>query len=124
MRGRRTHTADARGASPNALARRRQAARRCRVPPSTTPPRLDRLRIEPLRSSERFIQRFRETGQRKPNLQSPEPRMYVVTKRIEFCYGHRLLDYDGVCKHPHGHNAVAEIDVRTDELDKRNMVAD
>ena len=34
--------------------------------------------------------------------------MYLVTKRIEFCYGHRLLDYDGVCKHPHGHNAVAE----------------
>ena len=32
--------------------------------------------------------------------------MYLVTKRIEFCYGHRLLDYDGVCKHPHGHNAV------------------
>jgi 6-pyruvoyltetrahydropterin/6-carboxytetrahydropterin synthase len=50
--------------------------------------------------------------------------MYLVTKRIEFCYGHRLLDYDGICKHPHGHNAVAEIDVRTDELDRRNMVAD
>jgi 6-pyruvoyltetrahydropterin/6-carboxytetrahydropterin synthase len=40
--------------------------------------------------------------------------MYSVTKRIEFCYGHRLLDYDGICKHPHGHNAVAEIEVRTD----------
>jgi len=50
--------------------------------------------------------------------------MYLVTKRIEFCYGHRLLDYDGICKHPHGHNAVAEIDVRTDRLDRRNMVAD
>jgi 6-pyruvoyltetrahydropterin/6-carboxytetrahydropterin synthase len=50
--------------------------------------------------------------------------MYLVTKRIEFCYGHRLLEYDGVCKHPHGHNAVAEIDVRTDRLDARNMVAD
>lgn len=50
--------------------------------------------------------------------------MYSVTKRIEFCYGHRLLDYDGVCKHPHGHNAVAEIEVRTDALDPRNMVAD
>jgi 6-pyruvoyltetrahydropterin/6-carboxytetrahydropterin synthase len=50
--------------------------------------------------------------------------MYLVTKRIEFCYGHRLLDYDGVCKHPHGHNAVAEIDVRTGQLDRRNMVAD
>ena len=50
--------------------------------------------------------------------------MYLVTKRIEFCYGHRLLDYDGVCKHPHGHNASVEIDVRTDSLDNRNMVVD
>ena len=50
--------------------------------------------------------------------------MYSVTKRIDFCYGHRLLDYDGICKHPHGHNAVAEIEVRTDELDNRNMVCD
>ena len=50
--------------------------------------------------------------------------MYSVTKRIDFCYGHRLLDYDGICKHPHGHNAVAEIEIRTDTLDGRNMVAD
>jgi 6-pyruvoyltetrahydropterin/6-carboxytetrahydropterin synthase len=50
--------------------------------------------------------------------------MYSVTKRIDFCYGHRLLDYDGVCQHPHGHNAVAEIEVRTSALDSRNMVCD
>ena len=50
--------------------------------------------------------------------------MYSVTKRIYFCYGHRLLDYDGICKHPHGHNAVAEIEVRTAALDTRNMVCD
>ena len=50
--------------------------------------------------------------------------MYSVTKRIEFCYGHRLLDYDGICKHPHGHNAVAEIEVTTNQLDNRNMVCD
>src|SRR5512144_2213098 len=50
--------------------------------------------------------------------------MYLVTKRLEFCYGHRLLDYDGVCKHPHGHNAVVEIDVRSGVLDGRNMVCD
>jgi 6-pyruvoyltetrahydropterin/6-carboxytetrahydropterin synthase len=50
--------------------------------------------------------------------------MYSVTKRIDFCYGHRLLDYEGICKHPHGHNAVAEIEVRTETLDKRNMVVD
>jgi 6-pyruvoyltetrahydropterin/6-carboxytetrahydropterin synthase len=50
--------------------------------------------------------------------------MYSVTKRIDFCYGHRLLDYDGICRHPHGHNAVAEIEIRNDTLDGRNMVAD
>ena len=50
--------------------------------------------------------------------------MYSVTKRIDFCYGHRLMDYDGVCRHPHGHNAVVEIDIRTDRLDERNMVCD
>jgi 6-pyruvoyltetrahydropterin/6-carboxytetrahydropterin synthase len=50
--------------------------------------------------------------------------MYSVTKQIHFCYGHRLLDYKGVCRHPHGHNAVAEIEVRTGQLDARNMVCD
>ena len=50
--------------------------------------------------------------------------MYLVTKRIDFCYGHRLLDYEGICKHPHGHNAVAEIEIRTEALDARNMVVD
>ena len=50
--------------------------------------------------------------------------MYSVTKRIEFCYGHRLMDYDGVCRHPHGHNAIVEIDIRAERLDGRNMVAD
>ena len=50
--------------------------------------------------------------------------MYSVTKRIEFCYGHRLMDYDGMCQHPHGHNAIAEIEIRSERLDARNMVAD
>ena len=50
--------------------------------------------------------------------------MYTVTKRIDFCYGHRLLDYNGVCQHPHGHNAVAEIEIGASTLDARNMVVD
>ncbi len=50
--------------------------------------------------------------------------MYSVTKRLDFCYGHRLLDYDGVCKHPHGHNAIVELEIQTEALDRRNMVAD
>ena len=50
--------------------------------------------------------------------------MYSVTKRIDFCYGHRLLNYKGICKHPHGHNAVVEIEVRAASLDDRHMVCD
>lgn len=50
--------------------------------------------------------------------------MYSVTKRVEFCYGHRLLDYDGPCRHPHGHNAVVEIEVSAPALDDQNMVID
>jgi 6-pyruvoyltetrahydropterin/6-carboxytetrahydropterin synthase len=50
--------------------------------------------------------------------------MYSVTKRIDFCYGHRLLEHDGKCRHPHGHNAVVEIEMRREELDSRNMVED
>ena len=50
--------------------------------------------------------------------------MYSVTKRIDFCYGHRLLEYDGICKHPHGHNPVAEVEVRAESLDAREMVCD
>ena len=63
------------------------------------------------------------TEKRVPDRPEPRtPNVCPVTKRIDFCYGHRLLDYDGVCKHPHGHNASVEIEVRTDRLDKRNMV--
>lgn len=50
--------------------------------------------------------------------------MYSVAKRIDFCYGHRLLNYEGICKHPHGHNAVAEVEVRSATLDERHMVCD
>lgn len=49
---------------------------------------------------------------------------FLVTKRIDFCYGHRLMDYDGVCRHLHGHNAMVEIDIQADVLDARNMVVD
>jgi 6-pyruvoyltetrahydropterin/6-carboxytetrahydropterin synthase len=50
--------------------------------------------------------------------------MYSVTKKVEFCYGHRLLDHDGPCRHPHGHNARVEIEVSAAALDGQNMVVD
>lgn len=49
---------------------------------------------------------------------------FKVTKQIDFCYGHRLLNYDGKCKHLHGHNGLIEIDVVADSLDQRGMVVD
>ncbi|MBI3326298.1 MAG: 6-carboxytetrahydropterin synthase, partial [Nitrospinae bacterium] len=35
--------------------------------------------------------------------------MYKITKELHFCYGHRLMDYQGQCAHPHGHNGKIEI---------------
>ena len=50
--------------------------------------------------------------------------MYKVTKHIDFCYGHRLLNYSGMCQHLHGHNARVEVDIESDRLDARGMVYD
>ena len=50
--------------------------------------------------------------------------MYSVTKEIYFCYGHRLLNYDGPCRHLHGHNGKAEIELTCEKLDERGMVVD
>lgn len=50
--------------------------------------------------------------------------MHRVTKTVDFCYGHRLLDYDGKCRYLHGHNGLLEIDVESDSLDELGMVVD
>lgn len=50
--------------------------------------------------------------------------MYRVVKELSFCYGHRLLDYQGKCAHPHGHNGRVEIEFGTERLDHRGMVID
>lgn len=50
--------------------------------------------------------------------------LYKVSKEIHFCYGHRLLDYDGKCAHPHGHNGKIVIDLESETLDPRGMVFD
>ena len=50
--------------------------------------------------------------------------MYRVTKEIRFCYGHRLLNYDGKCRHLHGHNGLVEIELSAPSLDPRGMVMD
>lgn len=50
--------------------------------------------------------------------------MYRVTQQIEFCYGHRLLNYSGKCRKLHGHNGTAVIVLEGAELDDRGMLVD
>lgn len=50
--------------------------------------------------------------------------MFQVTREIHFCYGHRLLNYDGKCRHLHGHNGRAVITLESSTLDELGMVVD
>lgn len=50
--------------------------------------------------------------------------MFRVTREIDFCYGHRLLNYSGKCQYLHGHNGVAIIALEAEKLDDRGMVLD
>ncbi len=50
--------------------------------------------------------------------------MFQVTREIDFCYGHRLLDYQGKCKNLHGHNGRVLITLETSSLDGLGMVVD
>ena len=50
--------------------------------------------------------------------------MFRVTREINFCYGHRLLNYDGKCRFLHGHNGKAVITIESPTLDQLGMVMD
>jgi 6-pyruvoyltetrahydropterin/6-carboxytetrahydropterin synthase len=50
--------------------------------------------------------------------------MFRVTKELSFCFGHRLMNYDGKCRQLHGHNAKAVVTVAANELDESGMVTD
>ena len=50
--------------------------------------------------------------------------MFQVTRELHFCYGHRLLQYDGKCRHLHGHNGKAVITLEAESLDSLGMVVD
>ncbi len=50
--------------------------------------------------------------------------MYRVTREIAFCYGHRLLNYEGKCRHLHGHNGRAIITLEGPRLDQAGMLVD
>ena len=50
--------------------------------------------------------------------------MFNVSREIDFCYGHRLLNYPGKCRHLHGHNGRVVITFEASGLDGRGMVLD
>jgi 6-pyruvoyltetrahydropterin/6-carboxytetrahydropterin synthase len=50
--------------------------------------------------------------------------MYRVTREIRFCYGHRLLNHAGKCRHLHGHNGRAVLVLEAARLDGLGMVVD
>lgn len=50
--------------------------------------------------------------------------MFRVTQEIDFCYGHRLLNYAGKCRFLHGHNGRVLITLQGSELDDRGMLVD
>ncbi len=50
--------------------------------------------------------------------------MFQVSREIDFCYGHRLLNYEGKCRYLHGHNGTVVITIESAGLDERGMVLD
>lgn len=50
--------------------------------------------------------------------------MYRIAREIHFCYGHRLLNYEGKCRHLHGHNGRVVIALEGPTLDARGMLVD
>ncbi|MCK5871209.1 MAG: 6-carboxytetrahydropterin synthase [Methylococcales bacterium] len=50
--------------------------------------------------------------------------MFIITKEIYFCYGHRLMNHAGKCRHLHGHSVKASIAIKADQLNQDGMVCD
>jgi 6-pyruvoyltetrahydropterin/6-carboxytetrahydropterin synthase len=50
--------------------------------------------------------------------------MFTVSREFDFCYGHRLLGYQGKCCYLHGHNGRAVLTLEAAELDQHGMVLD
>lgn len=50
--------------------------------------------------------------------------MFTITKDVYFCYGHRLMNHPGKCRHVHGHSVKAAITVAADTLNDQSMVCD
>lgn len=47
-----------------------------------------------------------------------------ITRRFQFCAGHRVFNHESKCNHIHGHNYVLFVTVEADELDSLGRVID
>lgn len=50
--------------------------------------------------------------------------MFEVRVEKEFSAAHHLLNYQGKCENPHGHNFVVRVWARGEQLDAANMLVD
>lgn len=50
--------------------------------------------------------------------------MFIITKEVYFCYGHRLMNHPGKCRNLHGHSVKAGISIKQDTLNEQGMVCD
>ena len=50
--------------------------------------------------------------------------MFIITKEVYFCYGHRLMNHSGKCRHLHGHSVKASISIKEQQLNEQSMVCD
>jgi len=50
--------------------------------------------------------------------------MFIITKEVYFCYGHRLMNHPGKCRNLHGHSVKASISIKQETLNEQGMVCD
>jgi 6-pyruvoyltetrahydropterin/6-carboxytetrahydropterin synthase len=50
--------------------------------------------------------------------------MITCTRRIQFCYGHRVWKHESKCNNLHGHNGVVFLHARAPELDTLGRIID
>ncbi len=50
--------------------------------------------------------------------------MFIITKEVYFCYGHRLMNHPGKCRNLHGHSVKASISIKQETLNQQGMVCD
>ena len=100
---------------------RASALKFVRVRSSAKDPIIPQIRDRPFASG---TDSSRTRHDRDGRIYKPPAIMFRVTREIEFCYGHRLLNYEGKCRHLHGHNGRAVITLEGPELDRSGMLVD